>query len=121
MLQNLIKEYDNDSIIYLGGKERFSHLFFRALNEMKEDLKLTKNSGVMFNVNKSGGYDYVQNYGEESLKGYITALLPKIPYEWVFIDNKTYQKLQLIIRVEISEKSENSFKFFIEFKVKKNS
>ena len=68
MMQNYLRDPQNNFLTFLGGPERFYNFYFTAQQEINQEISVTKTSEVIYEIDKNGNYIYVQAFGDISFK-----------------------------------------------------
>ena len=117
MMQNYLRDPQNNFLTFLGGPERFYNFYFTAQQEINQEISVIKTSEVIYEIDKNGNYIYVQAFGDISFKNNVDKILETIPNEWIWLKQNATQKLQLISKVLYNENSFMKYSFSLDFKV----
>jgi hypothetical protein len=113
LLENNLRQPDIDFITYLGGPERFQNEYFLGSQEVRPKLTPSKSSEVIYEIDKTCEYQYIQAYGEESFRTTVNQIIKTIPNDWVFLKPDSNKKLRIIFKVDYIPDSFQRYTFSI--------
>ena len=118
LLQNNLREVDNDFVIFLGGPERFQNLYYNGQEEIKIKSPITETSEVTYELCENSEYKFIQGYGDEAFKNHVHQILQAISKDWIYLNPNTSKKVQIVSKVLLTENSFSRYNFSLDIKVK---
>jgi hypothetical protein len=116
LIQNNLREANNNFVTFLGGPERFQNYYFTAQQEIDIKPPIEETSEVEFEVDSQSAYVFRQGYGSDAFRKQVDQILRAVPPDWIWLDLNSPKKLCIVSKVTYTPNTFARYNFSLEFK-----